>query len=402
MRLLRLETGSQKWILEDFPGSVVPFYAILSHSWGADDAEVKFEDVQDGTRDFNDITKPGYDKLRFCQKQVERSGLRYFWIDTCCIKKSDSSELQRSLNSMFYWYQRAAICYVYLSDVSINDWTEGTPFKWLQALTRSRWFTRGWTLQELLAPPKVTFFSNEGESLGDKQSLATTIATITQIPTPALRGVKLSQFSQGERFSWATNRQTTMPEDSAYCLIGIFDVQLHMLYADGDYEKRKKVAMDELNRAIDRSLATIDSSEDVIRIGGANWNDLNRLGQRQLWKLDADLDGFRNWLLDTNPAQGGDFWGMTHLARGAGKNMKDLLRASGVRYNDLSELGVDIQNWTEPWKHYRDKSRSDQERVQGLIENRWYWTKKNEEVYTLITALRTFEDLMIWRGKWKK
>jgi hypothetical protein len=93
---------------------VVPFYAILSHTWGRDNDEVKFEDIQDGQKVYSDTRKPGYDKLRFCQKLVEREDLKYFWVDTCCIKKSDSSELQRSLASMFYWYQRAVRCYVYL------------------------------------------------------------------------------------------------------------------------------------------------------------------------------------------------------------------------------------------------------------------------------------------------
>ena len=161
MRLLRLDLKRSKWVLEDFPGPVTPFYAILSHTWGRDEDEVKFEDIQDGPRDKGDTSKPGYEKLRFCQEKVEKDGLVYFWIDTCCIEKSYSSELQRSLASMFYWYQRAARCYVYLCDVSIYESTEHTDSEWEQAFSRSRWFKRGWTLQELIAPKSVSFFQGE-------------------------------------------------------------------------------------------------------------------------------------------------------------------------------------------------------------------------------------------------
>ncbi|KAF1363310.1 HET-domain-containing protein [Lizonia empirigonia] len=387
MRLLRLEPITQTWVIKDFPGQTVPFYAVLSHTWGPDDDdEVKFEDVQDGTRAFSDSSKPGY-----------LDGLRYFWIDTCCIKKSDSSELARSLNSMFYWYQRAARCYVYLSDVSISDSTPGTTFKWENAFLKSRWFKRGWTLQELIAPNSVVFFSKEGELLGDKNNLATTIAMVSQIPTPALRGLKLSRLSRAERLSWATGRHTTVPEDSAYCLIGIFDVHLHMLYACGEYEKRKKAALDELERAVERSLTTGDSCEDVIRVGGASWSDLSALGQRQLQRLDADLDDYRAWLL--TPGLHSD---LTVLARTSGARMGALLMKYGVRYEDLSALESVVVGWRESWNRFIDVNVSDQSRVQALLENWWYWAREHENVYMGITAARTLEDLMVWRGRWKK
>lgn len=397
MRLLRLEPITQTWVIKDFPGQTVPFYAVLSHTWGPDDDEVKFEDVQDGTRAFSDSSKPGYDKLRFCHEKAELDGLRYFWIDTCCIKKSDSSELARSLNSMFYWYQRAIRCYVYLSDVSIGDSMPRKTFKWENAFLRSRWFKRGWTLQELLAPNSVVFFSKEGEPLGDKNNLATTIAMVTKIPTPALRGLKLSRFSRAERLSWATGRHTTVPEDSAYCLIGIFDVHLHMLYADGEYEKRKKAALDELERAVEQSLTTGDSSEDVIRVGGASWSDLSTLGLRRLRRLDADLDDYLAWLLTT-----GLHSDLTVLARSSGARMGALLMNYGVRYEDLSSLESVVVGWRESWNRFVDVNVSDQSRVQALLENRWYWTREHENVYTSITAARTLEDLMVWRGRWKK
>ena len=188
MRLLRLDPEKLKWVVEDFPGPIVPFYAILSHTWGRDKDEVKFEDIEDGQQGYSDTSKPGYEKLRFCQERAEKDGLRYFWVDTCCIKKSDSSELQRSLASMFYWYQRAARCCVYLSDASIHEVTEDSEFKWEKAFSKCRWFKRGWALQELIAPDSVFFFSKENNFLGDKQELASTIRIVTQFPVQRSEG----------------------------------------------------------------------------------------------------------------------------------------------------------------------------------------------------------------------
>ena len=90
-------------------------YAILSHTWGPDNEEVTFKDLVDGTGGCKD----GYKKIRFCAEQTIRDGLRYFWVDTCCIEKSNQVELNKAINSMFRWYGKAACCYVYLSDVSV-------------------------------------------------------------------------------------------------------------------------------------------------------------------------------------------------------------------------------------------------------------------------------------------
>lgn len=404
MRLLRLDSQSLKWVLEDFPGPTIPFYAILSHTWGRDIDEVKFEDIETGQRGYSDTSKPGYDKLRFCQEHVENDGLRYFWVDTCCIKKSDSSELQRSLASMFYWYQRATRCYVHLSDVSIHDSTGDSEFKWEKAFSNSRWFKRGWTLQELIAPDSVFFFSKENHFLGDKKGLVSTISIVTKIPGPALGGLELSRFSKTERLSWTKGRITTVPEDAAYCLIGIFDVELHMLYAEDGYKKRKNTALDKLHRAIAEKSIDAERLEDVIRVGGASWGDLTTLSREHLQTLDTDLDAYRRWLLDEFQPNEGYGWSasLTELSQTAGKRMKMLLATHGVRYEDLSDLEADMQTWKEPWARFKNKSATAEVRVQALLENRWYWTKKNEDVFTGITAVRTFQDLMIWRGLWKK
>src|SRR5262249_11387229 len=154
-----------------------------------------------------------------------RDGLQYFWVDTCCINKADLAELSVAITSMFRWYRDAQKCYVYLSDVLVhNDDHAQTQRMWEQEFRKSRWFTRGWTLQELIAPESVEFFSQERKHLGDKTTLEQQIHEVTQIPTAALRGAPLSDFGVDERMRWTANRNTKRKEDKAYCLMGIFNV----------------------------------------------------------------------------------------------------------------------------------------------------------------------------------
>ena len=218
--------------LTSFAGDNIPSYAILSHMWGRDDQEVTFQDLINAV----ESSKTGYRKIQFCGEQAKRDGLRYFWVDSCCIDKSSSAELSEAINSMFRWYRNAAKCYVYLSDVSTSDSTQHThssqrPYE--SAFRQSRWFTRGWTLQELLAPLSVEFFSQEGKRLGDKKSLELEIHETTGIPVQALQGSPLSQFSVMERMSWAKKRETTREEDMAYSLLGVFDVSMPLIYGEG-------------------------------------------------------------------------------------------------------------------------------------------------------------------------
>lgn len=208
--------------------------------------EVTFQDVKSGTAK----SKPGYKKIQFCAQRAAADGLRYFWIDTCCIDKSNSTELSRALNSMFRWYQKAARCYVYLSDVSILD-NDGNRQnqrpEWEAAFRKSRWFTRGWTLQEFLAPTLVDFYGVEGERLGSKSSLEEMIHNITGISRPALKGQQLSDFSVQERMSWAERRNTKEEEDEVYSLLGIFDVSMPPIYGEGR-EKAFRRLQDEINK----------------------------------------------------------------------------------------------------------------------------------------------------------
>jgi hypothetical protein len=150
MRLLQLQADGSVSLVEHF--NDIPRYAILSHTWGSDAEEVTFKDVING----KGREKKGYLKLIFCGQQAARHNLEYFWVDTCCIDKSSSAELSEAINSMFRWYNDSEKCYVYLSDVSNSN--SGTQDDYLDLkpdFGESRWFTRGWTLQELLAPKSV-------------------------------------------------------------------------------------------------------------------------------------------------------------------------------------------------------------------------------------------------------
>jgi hypothetical protein len=240
MHLLEFNSDGEFKLTTFLADEIPQKYAILSHTWGVE--EVNFEDLRNGTGK----KKIGYEKIRFCGEQAKRDGLQYFWVDTCCIDKSSSAELTESINSMFRWYSKATKCYVYLSDVSgPSDKTD--ELAWESAFRESRWFARGWTLQELIAPRSVEFFSNEGHLLGDKSTLERQICETTGIPAKVLRECPLPDFSVAERMSWAERRETTREEDRAYSLLGIFEVYMPLIYGEG-----KQHAFRRLREEIDK------------------------------------------------------------------------------------------------------------------------------------------------------
>jgi hypothetical protein len=241
----------------------VPPYAILSHRClQPDEAEPTFKDLGRGSGQ----EKPGHKKIEFCGDQAERDGLKYFWVDTCCINKENHNEHQHALRSMFHWYRRSEKCYVYLNDVHGSD-TSIIPRSWDSELYKSSWFTRGWTLQELLAPRSVEFFTCEGACLGSKISLAEHISKITRIPASALNGHTLSRFSRRERFGWSQSRETTIPEDRAYSLLGIFGVDMPIAYGEGagGAIRRLEDAIERRNICI-RDIRLSDPRDDKKRI----------------------------------------------------------------------------------------------------------------------------------------
>jgi hypothetical protein len=243
MRLLYYTSNDELSWTEDLIGDdTIPPYAILSHTW-VDGQEVTFNDMLER----KGKSKTGYRKIQFCAQQAKRDGLNHFWVDTCCIDKANHSELSEAIISMFRWYKNAKRCYVYLSDVC-DDGCEGNGdrnYRLELAIKESRWFTRGWTLQELLAPDSVEFFSKEGQRLGDKQSLVQTLHSITGIAVPALEGTSMDSFTADERMSWAEGRNTRRGEDAAYSLLGIFNIQMPLLYGEG-----RQKAIDRLRKEI--------------------------------------------------------------------------------------------------------------------------------------------------------
>ncbi|KAK3358066.1 hypothetical protein B0T25DRAFT_477217 [Lasiosphaeria hispida] len=223
MRLINVKTHK----LEEFLDYKAPKYAILSHTWGDDAEELTSRDVEDGR-----IHKPGAGSTKFlgsCRQAVQ-DGLGYVWIDTCCIDKTNLVELSEAINSMFRWYQRASLCYAYLSDVPSGD----KPKKPSSKFCTSRWFRRGWTLQELLAPQHLQFYNSEWGCLGTKGNLRNTVEKITGIPRQILLGItELQSASVAQRMSWAAGRETKRKEDLAYCLLGIFGATMPMIYGEG-------------------------------------------------------------------------------------------------------------------------------------------------------------------------
>jgi len=220
MRLL----NSSTFQLEDFFPDRIPAYAILSHTWEAD--EVLFADMERGSAE----RKAGYKKIRYSCVQAAAHGFDYVWVDTCCIDKSSSAELSEAINSMYSWYQKAEICYAYLADVPATVDARAKD----SAFAKSKWFKRGWTLQELIAPSKLVFFSDDWVEVGKKSTLYDIISDITGIHVDIITSWQsLDSTSVATRMSWASHRATTRVEDIAYCLMGLFEVNMPMLYGEG-------------------------------------------------------------------------------------------------------------------------------------------------------------------------
>lgn len=240
MRLINTSTLE----FEEYYGSRIPKYAILSHAWGKE--EVSFQDWADRRRR---TTKAGYRKILLACDQAKRDRLKYLWVDTNCIDKSSSAELAEAINSMFAWYRDSVICYAYLADYP------------QRSFINSRWFTRGWTLQELLAPVQVVFFSKNWTQLGCRKDRVDEISEITGIEKGYLDGSSRLNFaSVACRMSWVSCRTTTRIEDMAYCMLGIFDINIPLLYGEG-------------------SKAFIRLQEEIIRVSNDQsifcwtWND---------------------------------------------------------------------------------------------------------------------------------
>ncbi|KAH6714447.1 heterokaryon incompatibility protein-domain-containing protein [Leptodontidium sp. MPI-SDFR-AT-0119] len=226
MRLLNTES----LCLIEFKDEDKPTYAILSHTWGKE--EISFQEMQKMQKmqkldDGVASQKAGYNKIKGSCRMAQNKQYEWIWIDTCCIDKGNSTELSEAINSMYCWYQEADVCFAYLEDVLPNK----TTFQ--RQIDKSRWFSRGWTLQELVAPRKVEFFAGDWTFLCSKADIAISLSSITGIHPQALADKPLKAFSVAQKMSWASKRTTTKPEDIAYCLLGLFNVNMPLLYGEG-------------------------------------------------------------------------------------------------------------------------------------------------------------------------
>lgn len=209
--------------LYEFFDYAIPSYAILSHTWGQDEAS--HQDLFSG----NNKTGAGYRKIERCCDIALEDDFDWVWIDTCCIDKKSSAELSEAINAMFRWYQDSARCYAYLSDVEPVE-SQAGHLRWPQ-FKDSRWFTRGWTLQELLAPSDFVFVDSDWNRIGTRSNLMDDVQDATGIPRQAFKSWRT--FSVAQRMSWTSKRQTSRVEDLAYCLLGLFDVKMPLLYGEG-------------------------------------------------------------------------------------------------------------------------------------------------------------------------
>jgi hypothetical protein len=230
--------------LEEFFDNTIPTYAILSHRWTEN--EVSFQEMQDTILSYRRAEKevtfqelqesreewgPGFSKIMQCCHLARKRGFQWVWIDTCCIDKKSSAELSEAINSMFRWYATAKECYAFLSDVL---WVKGENGGYESSrveFCQSAWFTRGWTLQELLGPSTLFFLDCRWEMIGTKVDLSAEVSVATGIPEKYKSNLHTASVAM--KMSWASKRETSRVEDMAYCLLGIFDINMPLLYGEG-------------------------------------------------------------------------------------------------------------------------------------------------------------------------
>ncbi|KAF4887717.1 Vegetative incompatibility protein HET-E-1 [Colletotrichum fructicola] len=234
--------------LREFFDSQRPAYSILSHTWGSE--EVTFQEWMESRVE----AKSGFQKIERACRVARAHRHDYIWVDTNCIDKKSSAELSEAINSMFSWYQAASICFIHL-----EDFPAGAP---IQRMSECRWFTRGWTLQELLAPRHLVFFNAAWESFGTKTNLCAEIHQITAIDVFALsKPSTINDACVAQKMSWASSRQTTRKEDMAYCLLGLFGINMPLLYGEGD-NAFLRLQAEIIKVSTDQSIFAWDSPKD--------------------------------------------------------------------------------------------------------------------------------------------
>ncbi|KAK7460556.1 hypothetical protein VKT23_009276 [Stygiomarasmius scandens] len=245
MRLLDTSTLEVKLFITD-----IPEYAVLSHIWEED--EVLFQDLHGPKATL--LGRKGHQKVTGACKRASEYGFDWIWIDSCCINKESSAELSEAINSMYMYYERAGACYAYLSDVESGEWEYTLNASTDVLFWKSRWFIRGWTLQELLAPIHVEFFDKHWVHLGSKWSRRDVVSAITGIPINVLLTGDMSNLSIAQKMSWAARRETTRKEDRAYSLMGMFGVNMPPIYGEGEENAFLRLQQEIIKRSDDRSI----------------------------------------------------------------------------------------------------------------------------------------------------
>ncbi|KAI0973745.1 heterokaryon incompatibility protein-domain-containing protein [Xylaria arbuscula] len=302
MRLLNVKTLK----LEDYTTRPAPKYTILSHCWRPEIGEILYEDVESSEPEiWREKRKEVAMKVLKACAETERLGFEYIWVDTCCIDKRSSSELSEAINSMFKWYRKSTKCIAFLDDI------DGT-------------------LQELIAPDNVWFYNKNWSYIGDRFSMARKISAITRIDEVVLRhghepeledwdehdyredavhftcrcGINgfdpdrlqgmLDSFSVATIMSWAAGRRTSREEDIAYCLMGLFDVNMPLLYGE---KSKAFIRLQEqiIRRTNDQSIlawATSDAPEkagfiwSVGRDLASSPDDFSYITIKKKWSLE--------------------------------------------------------------------------------------------------------------------
>ncbi|RYP37446.1 hypothetical protein DL767_002919 [Monosporascus sp. MG133] len=312
MRLLNSCTWEMKEFVSD---SHIPPYAILSHTWGSTEDECSFQEWQQLPAPAIK-QKEGFRKIEYCCRQAAKDGLEWVWIDTCCIDKVSSAELTEAINSMFRWYRNAEICYAYLSDISSASTIH-------QKLERSRWFTRGWTLQELIAPAEVAFYSMDWDYIGTKSELSASISSVTKIDASFLDSKNLVSASVAQKMSWAAHRETSRIEDIAYCLLGIFDVNMPLIYGEG--MKAFQRLQEEIMKSYPMDYSLFAWGTAVSRCSTEIMNPESLVGDKALeWEPTKDSDDLLGLLAESprdfeSSGQYVCFWGWRAAPRGLSK-----------------------------------------------------------------------------------
>jgi hypothetical protein len=229
--LLSFTTKHSDFRTERIKNMVATYFrcVLLSHRW--EETEVLLHDIQDkAVYELNEIG--GIVKLQSFCKIAHNAGYLWAWMDTCCIDKSSNVELQESVNSMFVWYRHSALTIVYLCDVP--------PSSPPGALARSAWNKRGWTFQEFVAPKVVIFYRKDWSLYLDDHSpnhkkspeIMKELEDATCIDARALMSFRPGMSNARQRLQWASSRITTLQEDIAYSLFGIFGVHLPVIYGE--------------------------------------------------------------------------------------------------------------------------------------------------------------------------